>query len=60
MLAANDLVEDVFQIFQEIEQVAGTEDGNQETKLSDFAKEDANLELMDEAIERIDELEAQA
>jgi hypothetical protein len=56
-LAANDLVEDVFQIFQEIEQVKGTEKGNQETKLSDFAKEDANLELMDEAIERIDELE---
>ena len=57
MLAANDLVEDVFEVFQEIEQSEGTESGDQETKRLDYAKEDANLELMDEAMERIDELE---
>jgi hypothetical protein len=57
MTAANDLVEDVFEIFQEIEQAEGTETGDQETQLLDYAKEDANLELMDEAIERIDEIE---
>lgn len=56
-LAANDLVEDIFQIFQEVEQEEGTETGDQDAKLMDYAKEDANLELMDEAIERIGELE---
>jgi len=57
MLAANDLVEDVFVVFQEIEQTEGDKSGQEEAKNMDYAKEDANLELMDKAIERIDELE---
>lgn len=57
MLAANDLVEDVFEVFQEIEQAEGTETGEQETELKDYAKEDKNLEFMDEAMERLDDIE---
>ena len=59
MQAANELVEDVYSVFEEIEQptAPGTTDDQEEPMLLDFVKEDKNLELMDEAIERIDEME---
>ena len=55
---ANDLVEDVYSVFEEIEQVAGSKDGTAEdAEHLDFAKEDVNLEFMDKAVERISEME---
>ena len=55
---ANDLVEDVFAVFQEIEQKAGSEkDGADKVKELGFAKEDELLAQMGEASKRIDALE---
>ncbi len=55
---ANDLVEDVFAVFQEIEQKAGSEkDGADKVKELGFAKEDELLAQMGEAKERIDAME---
>lgn len=55
---ANDLVEDVFSVFQEIEQKAGTENGGEEAvKEMGFVKEDELLAIMGEAQERIDAVE---
>jgi hypothetical protein len=55
---ANDLVEDVFAVFQEIEQKAGSEkDGAEAVKELGFAKEDELLAQMGEAQKRIDAME---
>lgn len=59
---ANDVVEDVFGIFQEVEQAFDKEDsdakdGDFEAKEAAFAKEEALLEAMEEAEDRIDDLE---
>ncbi len=55
---ANDIVEDVFSIFQEVEQAEGT-GADDKSKVADmgFAKEDVQLEMMEEAQERLDDLE---
>jgi hypothetical protein len=55
---ANDLVEDVFSVFQEIEQQAGSEQDTPEkvTELG-YAKEDELLAQMGEASKRIDAME---
>ncbi len=55
---ANDLVEDVFSVFQEIEQKAGTEKDKPD-KVNDlgFAKEDELLAIMGEASKRLDATE---
>ncbi|MFM8983813.1 MAG: hypothetical protein ACKOLA_13130, partial [Spartobacteria bacterium] len=63
MNTANDLVEDVFSIFEEIEQVAKEEtnpDGTKkefEAKDKAYAKEDALMNMMGEAKERLDACE---
>jgi hypothetical protein len=55
---ANDLVEDVFAVFQEIEQKAGSEkDGADKVKELGYAKEDELLAQMGEASKRIDAME---
>ncbi len=55
---ANDLVEDVFSVFQEIEQVAGSEkDAPDKVKEMGFAKEDELLAQMGEASKRLDAVE---
>ncbi|RFC46267.1 MAG: hypothetical protein DVB28_000103 [Verrucomicrobia bacterium] len=55
---ANDLVEDVFSVFQEIEQEKGSEqDGADQVKEAGFAKEDALLAQMGEAKKRLDAME---
>ena len=55
---ANELVEDVYSVFEEVEQVPGSEEGTAADAIHlDYAKEDANLALMDEAMDRIDEME---
>jgi hypothetical protein len=55
---ANDLVEDVFSIFQEVEQAEGTgEDEQREMSDLGFAKEDVQLEMMEEAEGRLDDVE---
>ncbi len=55
---ANDLVEDVFSVFQEIEQKAGT-DKEKADKVTEsgFAKEDELLAQMGEASKRLDAME---
>ena len=55
---ANDLVEDVFSVFQEIEQKAGSETKTPD-KASDFAmaKDETMLEKMGEAQKRLDDME---
>ncbi len=55
---ANDLVEDVFSVFQEIEQKAGSEkDGADKVADMGFAKEDELLAQMGEAQKRLDAVE---
>jgi hypothetical protein len=55
---ANDLVEDVFSVFQEIEQKEGSEqDGADKVKELGFAKEDTLLAQMGEAKKRLDAME---
>jgi len=59
---ANDVVEDVFGIFQEVEQAfdkedSDAEDGDFKPKEAAFAKEEALLEAMEEAEDRIDDME---
>lgn len=55
---ANDLVEDVFSVFQEIEQEKGSEqDGADMVKDAGFAKEDELLAQMGEAKKRLDAME---
>jgi hypothetical protein len=55
---ANDLVEDVFSVFQEIEQQKGSEaDGADKVKELAFAKDDAMLAQMGEAKKRLDAME---
>ena len=55
---ANELVEDVFAVFQEIEQKEGSEkDGADKVKELGFAKEDELLAQMGEASKRIDAME---
>lgn len=55
---ANDLVEDVFSVFQEIEQKSGSEkDGADMVKELAFAKEDELLAQMGEAQKRMDAME---
>jgi hypothetical protein len=55
---ANDLVEDVFSVFQEIEQVAGSDkDAPDKVKEMGFAKEDELLAQMGEASKRLDAVE---
>jgi hypothetical protein len=55
---ANDLVEDVFSVFQEIEQAKGTEEnGADKVKELGFAKEDTLLAQMGEAKKRLDAME---
>jgi hypothetical protein len=56
---ANDLVEDVFSIFQEVEQQGHEDDpdGKQEVGEFAFAKEDVQLEMMEEAEGKLDDME---
>ncbi len=56
---ANELVDDVFSIFQEVEQAEGTGEGKETREMEEraFAKEDAMLEIMEKAEERIDDME---
>ena len=55
---ANDLVEDVFSVFQEIEQTAGSEkDTPDKVKELGYAKEDELLAQMGEASKRLDAME---
>ena len=55
---ANDLVEDVFSVFQEIEQKAESEkDGAEKVTEMGFAKEDELLAIMGEAQKRLDAVE---
>ena len=55
---ANDLVEDVFSVFQEIEQEKGSElNGADKVKELGFAKEDSLLAQMGEAKKRLDAME---
>ena len=55
---ANDLVEDVFSVFQEIEQKAGSENETPDkVKEMGFAKEDELLAQMGEASKRLDAVE---
>jgi hypothetical protein len=55
---ANDLVEDVFSVFQEIEQQEGSEqDGADKVQEVAFAKEDKLLAQMGEAKKRLDAME---
>jgi len=55
---ANDLVEDVFSVFQEIEQAEGSEkDGADMVKEAGFAKEDELLAQMGEVKKRLDAME---
>jgi hypothetical protein len=55
---ANDLVEDVFSVFQEIEQKENSEqDGAGAVKDAGFAKEDELLAMMGEAQKRLDAME---
>jgi hypothetical protein len=55
---ANDIVEDVFSIFQEVEQAEGTgAEENREMSDLGFAKEDVMLEMMEEAEDKLDDME---
>lgn len=55
---ANDIVEDVFSIFQEVEQAEGTGDEEErEMEERAFAKEDVMLEMMEEAEDKLDDME---
>ncbi len=55
---ANELVDDIFSIFQEVEQTEGTgEEESREMEERAFAKEDVMLEMMEEAEGRIDDVE---
>jgi len=56
--AANELVEDVFSMYQELEQVAGSEDWTKEDVIEEaLYKEEVMLEMMEEAEGRIDDME---
>ena len=55
---ANDIVEDVFSVFQEVEQAEGTgAEENREMSDLGFAKEDVMLEMMEEAEGKLDDME---
>lgn len=55
---ANDLVEDVFSLYQELEQTAGSENWTEEDVFEKaFYKEEVMLEMMEEAEGRIDDME---
>lgn len=56
---ANDIVEDVVSVFEEIEQTEGTEDDVANGKITEmaFAKEEMVAEMMEEAEGNIDDLE---
>jgi hypothetical protein len=56
---ANDIVEDVFQVFEEIEQAKGSEQEGAQGNIKENAraKEEGYLEGMEEAKDRIDKLE---
>ncbi len=55
---ANDIVEDVISVFQEIEQAEGTEDQTAADMVEQaYAKEDIMLEMMEEAEGKLDDME---
>lgn len=55
---ANELIEDVFSIFQEVEQAEGTgKDDKREMTDLGYAKEDVQLEMMEQAEGRLDDME---
>lgn len=55
---ANDIVEDVFSVFQEVEQAKGTgKDENRKMSDLGYAKEDVELALMEQAEGRLDDTE---
>lgn len=55
---ANDLVEDVFSVYEEIEQVEGSEEWtDQEAVERAFAKEEIVLDMMAETMDRLDDME---
>ena len=55
---ANDVVEDVFSLFEEIEQAAGSEEMSSEDVIEQaYAKEEVMLEMMEEATDKLDDME---
>jgi len=56
---ANDIVEDIFSIFQEVEQQGGEDDEDGKTEVGEFAfaKEEVMLEMMEEAEGKLDDME---